>query len=444
MIMTYGYLRAALLLAIQRMQSMGRDTSGLADELGDTPDSYDQLIRFGERLMDLPMRPDAPGPEPMDWEQIAAACSMPSDTPPTDIAETRSRIESAFLGSVCGCQLGKPIEVNPSMEELRKAFESVGEWPINDYVPEAALVALGRREKSAPQTMREALRYAAPDDDINYSVIGMLVLEQYGAGFTQDQLADLWFQHLPLGWTYGPERNVLGTMSIGRENTHHPLTAVLAIGDIHCGAQIRADAYGYACPGRPSLAAELACRDARLTHEGTGVYATMFTAAAIAIALGPSRPDDDRLQLFRDASQVVPPRSRFAGVIRESIDMVASASDWLEAYDAIHQKYESFDHCWIHQETASLMNSFRFAESVGDGICKQVMQGNDTDSYGATAGSLLGAYFGPGHLEDRWLKPFNDTLRTTVADFHEHSLAAVARRMARLPESIAPHAGSSA
>ena len=37
---------------------------------------------------------------------------------------------------------------------------------------------------------------------------------------------------------------------------------------------IRADAYGYACPGRPELAAELAWRDAGLTHRRTGIYGT--------------------------------------------------------------------------------------------------------------------------------------------------------------------------
>ena len=47
-----------------------------------------------------------------------------------------------------------------------------------------------------------------------------------------------------------------------------------------------------------------------------------------------------------------------------------------------------------------LINTLRFAQDVGDGICKQVSQGNDTDSYGATAGSILGAYFGPEGLEE--------------------------------------------
>jgi hypothetical protein len=34
-------------------------------------------------------------------------------------------------------------------------------------------------------------------------------------------------------------------------------------------------------------------------------------------------------------------------------------------------------------------------------------QGQDTDCYAELVGSVLGAYFGPGHFEERWLAPFN-------------------------------------
>jgi len=87
------------------------------------------------------------------------------------------------------------------------------------------------------------------------------------------------------------------------------------------------------------------------------------------------------------------------------------------------------------------MNTLRFAESVGDGICIQVSQGNDTDSFGATAGSLLGVFLGPGYLDERWLAPFDDDLRTTLAQFYERSLAAVAERMGRLPLRVAEQVG---
>ncbi len=52
------------------------------------------------------------------------------------------------------------------------------------------------------------------------------------------------------------------------------------------------------------------------------------------------------------------------------------------------------------------------------GICMQVAQENDTNCLGEIAGSLLGAYFSPGNVEARWLAPFNEGLRTTVAGYY--------------------------
>jgi hypothetical protein len=70
-------------------------------------------------------------------------------------------------------------------------------------------------------------------------------------------------------------------------------------------------------------------------------------------------------------------------------------------------------------------------------------QGNDTDSFGATAGSILGTCFGPEGLEERWLAPFNDDLRTGLARFwgapqgRTRSLSKIAKRMGELPKRIA-------
>jgi len=41
-----------------------------------------------------------------------------------------------------------------------------------------------------------------------------------------------------------------------------------------------------------------------------------------------------------------------------------------------------------------------------------------------------------GHLSDRWLTPFNDEIRTSLANFYERSLSAVAARMGCLPRLI--------
>ena len=118
------------------------------------------------------------------------------------------------------------------------------------------------------------------DDDINYTVLGMLILEQHGLGFGRADVMQMWLANLPLAYTFGPERRLLARTSAvaiaerlrrgrglaGIGDDPEPVLAELVAswnpGDELCAVQIRADAYGYACPGRPRLAATLAWRDA--------------------------------------------------------------------------------------------------------------------------------------------------------------------------------------
>jgi ADP-ribosylglycohydrolase len=438
---TYQSLRNQLLTVLANKQEQGHIVIGLAETLANLPDSYDALATFARSLVDLPMEVDWPFDEPNTLDAIWASCDP--DRPLGAIAamdpdESARRVEAAFLASVCGCMLGKPVEVNPTLDELRDALTRTDAWPLNDYITERTLLALGRRHRSWIESARERIDSVAPDDDINYTVLGMMLLEEHGLGFTQADVRDLWLRHLPITQTFGPERTLLLTAGIntlagGDPDALDAWVSVLNPNDEQCGAMIRADAYGYACPGRPALAAELAYRDASWTHRRTGIYATMFTAAAIAVAPVVSDP----LEIFAVALQFVPRRSRFYRIVADSLTMVHDATDWLDGYHRIHGKYAQFSHCQVYQEVGTLINTLRFAESVGDGICKQVSQGNDADSFGATAGAILGCYFGPGHLDDRWLAPFDDTIRTSIATQPEWSLSRLAHRMGDLPRRIA-------
>lgn len=437
---TYDHLREMLRVVLLDKEGQGHAVDGLVEELHDLPDSYDHIHAFAQRLARLPLRADWPYTEPDSLEAIWAECdpARPLGALATvDPADASARAEAAFLGSVSGCVLGKPLEVNPTLEEIRRALGAAEAWPLADYVPVEALDALGRRHRSWTETTRGSITFVAPDDDMNYTILGMLVLEEHGPHFTSADVRDLWLRHLPIGMTFGPERTLLVKAGInhlpgGEPGRTDEWVRVLNPGDEKCGALIRADAYGYACPGRPALAAEMAWRDASWTHRRTGIYGAMFVAAAIAAAAVLRDP----LEVFRAALRFVPQRSRFYEIVSDCLEQVAAADDWLDGYERIHSRYARYGHCLVYQECGTLMNTLRFAESVGHGICLQVSQGNDTDSFGATAGSLLGAYFGPGHLEERWLAPFRDDLRTTLAQFHERSLSAVAARMGELPSRV--------
>ena len=441
MLPSMNTLRAQLRAVLDDKEAQGHVVDGLADRLGTLPDSYDPLWDFAVELRDLPLRPDWPFTEPSDLDAIWGACDPDRVTEAlcdVDVSDASKRVESAWLGCVAGCILGKPLEIAPRLQDIRSAARSLGEWPLTDYISERMRGPLGRLHSSSSRTTRESISCVAPDDDLNYPILGMLLLEQHGTGFTHADLVRMWLQHLPPRWTVGPERTLLLRAGMHTLSTRQPPSAeelhdwatVLNPGDEKCGAMIRVDQYGYACPGRPALAAELAWRDASWTHRRTGIYGAMFMAAAIATAL----VVDDWYEVFRTALQYVPQSSRFHEHTADCLEVVREAENWLQAYEAIHGKYAEHGHCLIYQETGTMMNTLRFARDVGDGICIQVMQGNDTDSYGARAGALLGAMFGPGHLEDRWLSPFNDTIYSGLGDFDEQSLSALARRMGRLPE----------
>ncbi len=449
MLLPHSVLKAQLGTIVANRRAQGHEVDGLHEEIRGLPDSYDALDAFAHRLADLPLRVDWPYVEPETLEEIWSECdpARPTGTlasiAPEDAA---ARVEAAFVGSICGCILGKPVEVSPTLAALREALEPRGEWPLREYVSEHLRVqgswhADGGLHPDAWHTCRENIRYVAPDDDINYTILGMLLLETHGADFTWAQMRGFWRRHISPTMTWGPERTILArcTTEYLTEGTpafldfdHQEWVRVWNPGDELCGALIRADAYGYACPGNPVLAAKLAWRDASFTHRKTGVYGTMFAAAAIATAF----VERDRLEVFAVALKFVPRRSRFYQIVLDAFHEVSQAGNWMDGYHRIHGKYKEYAHCTNYQECGTLINTLRFAESVGDGICKQVSQGNDTDSFGATAGSILGAYFGPAHLEPRWLEPFNNEIRTGLNFFYERSLSALAKRMSRLPEKL--------
>jgi ADP-ribosylglycohydrolase len=155
----------------------------------------------------------------------------------------------------------------------------------------------------------------------------------------------------------------------------------------------------------------------------------MWVAAAVATAL----VADDWEDVALTAARVVPARSRLRAVLDASLAEVRAADDWLDAYERIHGRYAVYSHCRVVQEIGTLLSTLRFARGATDGIGLQVCTGNDTDSFGATAGSLLGALHGPAGFDaDHWLGRFGDRIHLALATTHDASISSWGRRMAAL------------
>lgn len=188
---------------LEERRKQGYDVEALRPLLGKASGSCDALLALSQRIKEAPIRQDWPYEEPDDLESVMAACDPTRRREASRLlsdGEIEARVRSAFLTSVCACILGKPLEEAPygGLEDIRAAAQASGEWPLRDYVSDAMLTAWGRRNPSWVETTRGRVRYAASDDDITYTIMGMLLLEKRGKDFSHEDMRQLWLENLPI------------------------------------------------------------------------------------------------------------------------------------------------------------------------------------------------------------------------------------------------------
>ncbi|MFE0734283.1 ADP-ribosylglycohydrolase family protein [Streptomyces sp. NPDC058855] len=330
----------------------------------------------------------------------------------------RDRLHAAWLGRAAGCLLGKPVEKLPPAA-LRALARATGNWPLADWftargVPPALLAAHPWNRRSAGTSLAENIDGMPEDDDLNYPLLNLLLLQRYGRGFTTADVARLWLDELPAGRAFTAERIAYRNLLDGVEP---PLTAV------HrnpfrewIGAQIRADVHGWTHPGAPEAAAAQAYRDAVLTHTANGVYGAMFVAGTVAAAASGTA---DVHQALAAGLGVVPPRSRLARAVRLGIATARATAGFDTVVDQLHAALGGYH--WVHAVPNAALLAAALTHADGDfsrSICAAVSGGWDTDSNGATAGSVAGLLAGhPDRLPARWTSPLKNRLSTSVATF---------------------------
>ncbi|QIQ05257.1 ADP-ribosylglycohydrolase family protein [Streptomyces liangshanensis] len=365
----------------------------------------------GSQLLDVTRTSTTSGPAP---ERPGVPGGRPRPAP-----LTVAQLHAAWLGRAAGCLLGKPVEKLP-LAGIRALAAATGNWPLRTWftakgLPADLAAAYPWNRRSAPTSLAENIDGMPEDDDLNYPLLNLLLLQRHGREFTTAQVAKLWLDELPAGRTFTAERVAYGNLLRGIEpphtaRHHNPFREWI-------GASIRADVHGWTHPGDPAAAAEQAYRDAVLTHTANGVYGAMFVAATLATAAGQGA-DGDVHACLRAGLSVVPPRSRLADAVRLGI-AVAGEHDRTGFDPVVDLLHSALGHYhWVHvvPNTALLAAALTHADGDFTGsICRAVSGGWDTDSNGATAGSVAGLLAGhPGRLPERWTAPLKNRLATSV------------------------------
>jgi len=348
--------------------------------------------------------------------------------------ELQDHILGAWLGRCAGCALGAPVE-GMSREEMRLFAEKIGqEYPLRDYWLAIARDKDQDRDhygEPFSNFRRDKLDHMPSDDDLAYTILGLHLLEEHGEAFTTADVAEEWPNHLQERYIFTAERIAFRNLSNGIP----PLQAAHEANPYAewIGADIRCDIYGYVCPGWPEKAAELAFRDASLSHERNGIYGAMFFAAILAAAF----VENDPIRLIEIGLSEIPAECRLALAIRDTVAWSRQEASWEQVWTRIDTAFRGMSPVHtINNAAFTVMSLIMGAGDFARAISLVVMSGNDVDCTGATTGSIMGAALGASALPPRWYRPFHDRIRTFVCGFEAGRISDYALRTADVARRI--------
>jgi ADP-ribosylglycohydrolase len=367
------------------------------------------LTELDRRRAAAPRSPDLPD----DWAGVEALLPPVPALPTVAAADLERRVRGAWTGRVVGCLLGKPVEKIPR-EGIEEILRATGRWPLDRYftavgLPDDVAQRWPWNRRSASTSLEENIDGMPEDDDLNYPLLALELLERHGASFTTDDVAELWLASLPAGRVFTAERaayrNLLDARPVPETATHlNPFREWI-------GALIRADVLGWALPGYVRGAARLAHEDARLSHTREGVYGALWAAALCSASLVAEDVD----QALDAAATVIPPRSRLAEAVATGRELGRTTPDLTAGLDALHARYGQLH--WVHVLNNAATIAYALTRGAGDfdrSITAAVSAGWDTDSVGATVGSVAGALAGTEGIDTRWTAPVRGRVATSL------------------------------
>lgn len=344
------------------------------------------------------------------------------------------RILGAWLGRAAGCVLGIPCE-GMSKEAIRNAADYFGmKYPLKGYWKMDPKPGLGPESLHYGVTPRRkflagGIDRIGADDDLTYTLVGLLVLEEHGPDFTPQDVGAAWLEYLPMACT--AEHVALENLKKGLKppqtaEKDNPYSDWI-------GADIRSDAWGYVAAGRPEKAAELAWRDAVVSHKAAGVHGEMFFSAVIAAAFVVKDPTE---ALTIGLSEI-PRNCRVARAVKSALKRCRADEDWDKTTDGILAKYAGMAGAHtLNNAELTVAGLYYGRGGFGKTIALTVMGGVDTDCTGATAGSIMGAILGAKGLPKKWVSPFGDKVESYLIGRKKWRSSDIARRFVKAARHV--------
>jgi ADP-ribosylglycohydrolase len=342
----------------------------------------------------------------------------------------RQRLEGALLGRMAGCTLGAPVEGWPIGRMQNLAKENKQKFPPKEYwksVPDQFETRYGSSPRQDYTLGR--MNGVPVDDDIAYTLLGLLVVEKYGPQFTVAQNGKAWLKYLPVACT---------AEKVALDNLKQKVPAGKAgeRDNPYCewiGADIRSDPWGYMAPGWPEFAADMAYRDAYLSHRRNGIYGEMFFSAAIAAAFAVKDP----MQALKIGLTEIPRECALAKAVRWAFQEARRIKNYRQARAAVDRRFAGM-HA-VQTINNACLTIFGIAIGKKDltrVIGETVAMGLDNDCTAATAGSIVGAVVGRRGIPKHWYKSFHNTVHSYLIGKPKFRIDDLVKRFGRQAEKV--------
>jgi ADP-ribosylglycohydrolase len=321
---------------------------------------------------------------------------------PEDYVE---RVYAGVLGKIIGVYLGRPFE-GWSYDVIAEKLGDI-DYYVHDKVGVPLLVT---------------------DDDISGTFTFLRALADNGNSMdiTPAQIGEAWLNYIV------ESRAILWWGGFGNSTEH---TAFLRLkrgieaprsGSIglngqvvaeQIGAQIFIDGWALVAPGRPELAAELACRAGSVSHDGESVLAAQVLAAMEAQAFVTADIDE----LLDIGLSFIPADSVIATMIGDIRSWHSREPDWRAARTLLEEKYGYHiygGNCHVVPNHGLIVLALLYGGGDWDRSMMIVNTcGWDTDCNSGNLGALLGIRGGIGIFDSKnWRGPVADRLYLPTAD----------------------------
>lgn len=340
----------------------------------------------------------------------------------------KNKLEGAMLARFAGCTLGAPVELW-EVEAMKSWGEYIGDtFPPQNYWSRSKTPNHLRYGKSTfYEYTLEGLNGVPVDDDVTYTILGLLIAEEHGINFTTEDVGKSWLKYLAYACT--AEEVALHNLKAGK-------TAMEAadLDNPYCqwiGADIRSDPWAYIAPGLPSKAAEYAYRDAYLSHRRNGIYGEMFFSAAQAAAFEVDHPVD----ALRIGLTEIPGGCSLYKDIEWALAIGKDIRNYAEAREAVNNRFHGMHS--VHTNNNACLTVFGLmigGTDVSKVISETVAMGLDNDCTAATAGSIVGAIVGKEGVPVHWYAPFHDTVKTYMIGAETFKISDLVERFAAVAE----------